>query len=351
MTKIIIKILKKAFLHLLFWVVVWFFFSSFFSVGSTNENFIFWFSTLLSIISIVSSYVFVYHLIPNFLIVKKQKLFLLYTFYASVFVVCAVLMTVVFGFVFFYNLEYQKMPGLTKNSGVILVCVLLIIVLASAFKILKHNFKSLEEKKTLENKFLQTKLQLKEQELQFLKMQIHPHFLFNTLNTLYGFALRKSDQAPEMILKLSTLLDYILYQVDKPLVHLQDEITHIEDYISLEKSRFQEGLEITFNKNIDIDVFEISPMLLLPFVENAFKHGTQINGVVEVAINLKVDENELNFTIENSSIKKETSKNGIGLENIQKRLEMLYNKHYFLEILQEDKMFKVNLKITRKNDE
>ena len=92
-------------------------------------------------------------------------------------------------------------------------------------------------------------------------------------------------------------------------------------------------------------------MLLLPFVENAFKHGTQINGVVEVIINLKVDENELNFTIENSSVKKESSKNGIGLENIQKRLEMLYQKHYFLEILQEDKMFKVNLKITRKNDE
>ncbi|WP_026776761.1 sensor histidine kinase [Polaribacter sp. Hel_I_88] len=351
MTKIIIKILKKAFLHLLFWVVVWFFFSSFFSVGSSNENFIFWFSTLLSLIAIVSSYVFVYHLIPNFLIVKKQKLFVLYTFYACVFIVCAVLMTVVFGFVFFYNLEYQKMPGLTKNSGVILVCVLLIIVLASAFKILKHNFKSLEEKKTLENKFLQTKLQLKEQELQFLKMQIHPHFLFNTLNTLYGFALKKSDQAPEMILKLSSLLDYILYQVDKPLVHLQDEITHIEDYISLEKSRFQEGLGITFNKNIDIEVFEISPMLLLPFVENAFKHGSQINGVVEVTINLKVDENELNFTIENSSIKKENSKKGIGLENIKKRLEMLYQKDYFLEILQEDNVFKVNLKITKKNDE
>lgn len=351
MHKNVFKILKKVFLHLLFWFAVWFFFYIFFSVGSKNENFIFWFSTLLSFISIVSSYAFIYHLIPNFLIVKKHKLFALYTFYACVFIVCAVLMTVVFGFVFFYNLEYQKMPGLTKNFGVILVCVLLIIVLVSAFKILKHNFKSLEEKKTLENKFLQTQLQLKEQELQFLKMQIHPHFLFNTLNTLYGFALKKSDQAPEMILRLSSLLDYILYQVDKPLVHLQDEISHIEDYISLEKLRFQEGLQINFNKNINVDTFEISPMLLLPFVENAFKHGTQIDGVVNVNINLKVDENEFCFMIENSSIKKENSKNGIGLENIQKRLEMLYQKKYFLEILHEDKMFKVNLKIPVKNDE
>jgi len=351
MNKFVLKILKKLPLHLVFWLVVWFFFSNFFSVGSENENFIFWFSTILSTIAIVSSYVFVYHLIPDFLIAKKQKQFILYTFYAGVFIVCAVLMTVVFGFVFFYNLEYQQMPALTKNSGVILVCVFLIIVLASAFKILKYNYKSLEEQKTLENKFLQTQLQLKEQELKFLKMQIHPHFLFNTLNTLYGFALKKSEKAPEMILKLSNLLDYILYQVDKPLVLLQDEVNHIEDYISLEKSRFQEGLHITFNKAVINDELEIAPMLLLPFVENAFKHGAQIDGVVKVNINLKVDENELNFTIENSAIKKEGAKKGIGLENIIKRLKMLYQEEHFLAILQEEKLFKVNLKIPIKNEE
>ena len=351
MNKAGIKNLKKAFLNLLFWIAVWFFFFSFFSVGSTNENFIFWFSTILSTISIVSSYVFVYYLIPDFLIAKKQKQFILYTFYASVFIVCAVLMTVVFGFVFFYNLEFQKMPALTKNSGVILVCVFLIIALASGFKILKHNYKSLDEKKTLENKFLQTQLQLKEQELKFLKMQIHPHFLFNTLNTLYGFTLKKSEKAPGMILKLSNLLDYILYQVDKPKVLLQDEINHIEDYISLEKSRFQDSLQVVFYKDLVDNQFETAPMLLLPFVENAFKHGTQIDGILKVNIHLNVDENELNFTIENSAIKKENSKNGIGLENIQKRLEMLYKNQYFLEILQEEKTFIVTLKIPIKNEE
>ncbi|WP_439132022.1 sensor histidine kinase [Polaribacter sp.] len=350
MTKIIIKILKKAFLHLLFWVVVWFFFSSFFSVGSTNKNFIFWFSTLLSIISIVSSYVFVYHLIPNFLIVKKHQLFALYTFYSVIFIVCAVLMTVVFGFVFFYNLEYQKMPGLTKNSGVILVCVLLIIVLASAFKILKHNFESLEENKTLENKFLQTQLQLKEQELQFLKMQIHPHFLFNTLNTLYGFALKKSDKAPEMILKLSGLLDYILYQVDKPLVFLQDEINHIKNYISLEKSRFQDTLKVDFFIETIHDNLQIPPMLLLPFVENAFKHGTPNNGILKVKINLMLAEKHLHLQVVNSAKIKETSKKGIGLQNIQKRLEMLYQNHSMLNIHQDEKLFTVTLKIPIKNE-
>lgn len=351
MRKLFLKILKKVSIHLVFWGIVWFFFFSFFSVGSKNENFIFWFSTILSAISIVSSYVFGYYLIPSFLITKKYKNFILYTFYASVFVICSVLMTVVFGFVFFYNLEFQQMPGLTKNWGVILVCVLLIIVLASAFKILKYNYKSLDEKKTLENKFLQTQLRLKEQELKFLKMQIHPHFLFNTLNTLYGFALRKSEKAPEMILKLSNLLDYILYQVDKPKVLLQDEINHIEDYISLEKLRFQESLQVIFDEKVMDHQFEIAPMLLLPFVENAFKHGNQIDGVLKVTIYVSVDENELNFTIENSAIKKEHSKNGIGLENSKKRLEMLYENQYFLEILQEEKLFKINLKIAIKNEE
>jgi sensor histidine kinase YesM len=350
MNTAVLKNLKKFPLHLLFWIVVWFFFSSFFSVGSKNENFIFWFSSILSTIAIASSYVFVFHLIPNFLIAKKHWQFMLYAFYAGIFIVCAVLMTVVFGFVFFYNLEFQQMPALTKNSGVILVCVLLIIVLTSAFKILKDTYKSLDEKKTLENKFLQTQLQLKEQELKFLKMQIHPHFLFNTLNTLYGFALKKSEKAPEMILKLSSLLDYILYQVDKPLVLLQDEIGHIEDYVSLEKFRFQERLQITFNKDLISEKLEIPPMLLLPFVENAFKHGTQIDGVLAVNINLKVDENELDVTIENTAKNNENSKKGIGLENIKKRLEMLHPKKHFLEISQEERVFKVNLKIPIKNE-
>jgi sensor histidine kinase YesM len=351
MYKFGLNILKRLPLHLLFWAVVWCFFFAFFSVGSKNENFIFWFSTILSAIAVAASYIFAYYLIPNFLIAKKQNQFVLYSFYAGVFIVCAVLMTVVFGFVFFYNLEFKQMPALTKNSGVILVCVLLIIALSSAFKILKHNYKSLDEKKTLENKFLQTQLQLKEQELKFLKMQIHPHFLFNTLNTLYGFALKKSDEAPEMILKLSNLLDYILYQVDKPLVRLQDEVQHIKNYISLEKLRFQEGLQINFNEDLIVEKIEIAPMLLLPFVENAFKHGIQVDGVVTVNISLKIDENELRFTIENSTTKKEHSKNGIGLDNIKKRLEMLYPNKHTLGILEEEKLFKVNLQIAIKDEE
>ena len=97
-------------------------------------------------------------------------------------------------------------------------------------------------------------------ELQLLQQQINPHFLFNTLNTLYGFALKKSENAPQMILKLSNLLDYLLYQTDKPSVTLKDEILHIEDYIALEKMRFNETLNVTLKTNSNPDTLIIPPM-------------------------------------------------------------------------------------------
>lgn len=336
---------KQIVIHLLFVLLVWLFFYFFFSVGSKNRDFVFWFSILLSLTTLMASYVFIYQLIPEFLINKRYKLFALYTIYALVFIVCAVLMIVVFGFVFFYNLEYQNMPALTKNSGVILVCVLFIVALASAFKILKSNYKSLEEKSAIEQKFLQTQLQLKEQELKFLKMQIHPHFLFNTLNTLYGFALKQSEKTPELILKLSNLLDYILYQVDKPKVFLKDEINHIQNYISLEKMRFQSGLEVDFLVNDYNDDTQIPPMLLLPFVENAFKHGFKKNGVLKVDMELKLENNFLNFSVTNSHKQNDNSKSGIGLKNIKKRLEMLFGDNSILSIQERTNEFSVILKI------
>ena len=346
----ILWLLKKTILHLLFWLIVYFFFYSFFSIGSANINFLLYFSITLSVIAISGSYVIGYKLIPEFLILEKYWKFSLYVAYLIIFIIFSVLVTVLFGFMFFFNLEYKHMPDLTKNTYVIFVCVILIIVLFTSFKILKHNYKSNEEKKNIENKFLATQLQLKEQELKFLKMQIHPHFLFNTLNTLYGFALKKSDEAPDMILKLSNLLDYILYQVEKPLVFLNDEVNHIDDYISLEKMRFQDSLLVNFDKEIHQENIQIAPMLLLPFVENSFKHGAQIDGILKVDIKLKTTHDSLFFEIKNSTKNNAASKKGIGLENIKKRLEMLYGKTYHLDISQTKNSFRVELKTPLKND-
>lgn len=345
MNKGFLHTVKHVILHMCFWFVVWFFFKMFFSVGSRNTQFVSWFSILLSIISIAASYVFVYDLIPNYLLVKKYRLFTLYTIYSAVFITCGVFMTMTLGFVFFFNLEFQKMPALTKSSSVILVCVVLIVVIASGIKILSHNYKSLEKNKSLENKVLQAQLQIKEQELKFLKMQIHPHFLFNSLNTIYGFALQKRNEAPNMILKLSNLLDYILYQVEKPMVALQDEINHLEDYISLEKMRFNDTLQIEIDSKVLNNKSQIAPMLLIPFVENSFKHGKIIEGKLNVKIDIVTTGNMLNFKIENSSIYRSNENTGIGLENIKKRLEMLYPNAYNLEIKENNSRFKIDLKI------
>jgi hypothetical protein len=205
--------------------------------------------------------------------------------------------------------------------------------------------KQSEQKKKLETKILATQLQLKEQELNYLKMQIHPHFLFNTLNTIYGFSLKKADETPEMILKLSNLLDYLLYQADKPFVLLTEEIQHIKDYIALEHLRFNNTLNVVFNHINTSESDKIAPMLLIPFVENSFKHGSLTNGVLHISIDLTSTLDKIIFSIENTSSANDTGSKGIGLENIKKRLDLLYNNNYDLNIQHTKGIFKVHLEL------
>ena len=287
----------------------------------------------------------IYHLIPNYLLKKKYRLFVLYIVYLLIVLLFVIEGTVLIGFTFYFNLDYQIMPNLTKSFPVMVVCVMLIVSLISGIKLIQHNYKSILKNEDLKNKILQTQLQLKKQELSMLKMQIHPHFLFNSLNTIYGFALKKADEAPEMILKLSNLLDYILYQIEKPTVSLENEINHLEDYISLEKLRFHDTLEVNLIKGDDISEMYIAPMLLIPFVENSFKHGAIIDGSLAIMIAVKRNSEMLFFEVENSVLEKTNDSTGIGLENIKKRLEMLYPNAYTLEINRTDKLFKVQLAI------
>ena len=162
---------------------------------------------------------------------------------------------------------------------------------------------------------------------------------------MYGFALKKADETPEMILKLSNLLDYLLYQIDKPFVLLTDEINYIKDYIELEKMRFNDTLYISFNYDNIPESIKIAPMLLLTFVENGFKHGRLKNGLLTIKIDLSCTTESIFFSIENSSSKNERTNKGIGLLNIKKRLDMLYNNQYHLKIEDIETVFKVNLEL------
>ncbi|PLW98176.1 MAG: histidine kinase [Marinilabiliales bacterium] len=239
------------------------------------------------------------------------------------------------------------MPPMSKNFVFVFILVLLVTGVFSFFFIIQNNFATAQANKELQNKILDTQLQLKNQELQYLKMQIHPHFLFNTLNTIYGLSLKSSQQTPDVILKLSNLLDYILYQVNKPAVSLAEELDHIMDYMELERIRFKDTLKISTSvKQVDPDLM-IAPMILIPFVENAFKHGKITDGFLHIEMKLSVNNGQMNFEISNTAGDPEESKNGgIGLQNIQKRLDMNYPENHLLNIRRLENRYIVNLSLS-----
>lgn len=241
------------------------------------------------------------------------------------------------------------MPPMSRNFVFVLILIYLVVGLVSFISVLNHNFKALSKNTTLENKILDAQLQIKAQELVYLKKQIHPHFLFNSLNTIYGFALKQSIQTPDIILKFSNLLDYILYQVQETQVPMAQEILHIEEYVSLEKIRFQDTLQVTIEKQEISEDILIPPMLFLPFVENAFKHGAIINGNLRINLSFKIEAETIKFSIFNTvkPILAKPKSPGIGLETIKKRLELLYPDTHNLTYGLVGEHYKVQLEIKR----
>jgi LytS/YehU family sensor histidine kinase len=244
-------------------------------------------------------------------------------------------------------MNYSQMPPLSRSLLSMMLLVYLVVLLVSSFTLLKQNYASIAKNRLLENKILEAQLKLKEQELNYLKLQVHPHFLFNTLNTLYGHALKKSEETPDMILKLSNLLDYLLYQADKPLVSLNSEIEHIKDYLALEKMRYRSSLSVDLDLPDNMGDISVAPMLFIPLVENSFKHGKLIIGKLSISIKLKVDEDSIRFTIKNSvkSFEDKIMQKGIGLSNLKKRLKLLYPENHSLSIHKNSNSFEVHLSL------
>lgn len=344
----VIQLMRTRFIaiHFLFWIVIWFFFVYFFSYNSDNTNYVTWFSSFLLPVTMITSYFVVYFLIPKYLLTKKYRLFTLYSVYTLIISTYLILVAIFSCFMFLSNLEMAKMPPMSRNYVFVLILVYLVVGFVSFLSLLNHNFKAISKNKELQNKILETQLQIKEQELYYLKKQIHPHFLFNTLNTIYGFALKRSKDTPEIILKLSNLLDYILYQVSKPKVSLKEEILHINEYIELEKIRFQDTLKVSFSSKIAKDKL-IAPMLLIPFIENSFKHGSLVNGFLNVKIAISMTDDKLEFDIKNTVLENDKGSDevGIGLENIRKRLNLLYPDQHELKIENRGNWFSVKLMI------
>jgi sensor histidine kinase YesM len=216
------------------------------------------------------------------------------------------------------------------------------LILSMTLKFLKEWYQDQQSKRELKQVQLQT-------ELMYLKAQINPHFLFNSLNNLYALTLMKSDLAPQIVLRLSDILRYVLYEASAGKVDIQKEIQHLHDFIMLEKLRL--GDRITVNLDLEEPQYNytIEPMLYLTLVENAFKHGAQ-SEISQGWVNIKgrTIKDGYALLVENSTAPKVSvnKAGGIGLSNLRKRLDLIYQGKYQLDIVQDDSQYSVSLILT-----
>jgi two-component system LytT family sensor kinase len=211
------------------------------------------------------------------------------------------------------------------------------------FGIVKHVY----DYRKLKEAAQQLRIEKQEAELNYLKSQTNPHFLFNTLNNIYSLARDKSDLAPESILRLSKILRFMLYETSGAYIAIEEELKIINDYISLEKLRYDDSLRVNFNYDVEDMKQALPPLLLIPLVENAFKHGvSETRNQPFVDIHLSVNKRMLTFVVKNSSeaSSEKNIKENIGLSNLRRQLQLLYTD-YSLDVQQKDTDFTATLKI------
>ena len=324
--------------HLLFWIVYWVLSSMQDVVFSSQFKENFNLPIVLGSVGVV--YFNYYYWIDQYLIKKKRYVFYTISILAII-VMNAWLITVILRN--FTNAEYYSS---WESTFTIAVDTTVLVAISIAIKFIiqwqeRNNYANQLEKKNLEN------------ELDMLKSQINPHFIFNTLNTIYFLLEQKEDErAKEALLKFSDTLSHQLYDYNKDWIDLGKEVEYLKNYIELQKLRHDEDL-LTLHLNLPkrVNGYQIAPMLLIPFVENAFKHGSNSSGY-EIAIQLEIENGELRFsTINTANPNKKIIKNGkkqaggIGLTNVRRRLDLLYPERHVLDLKDDGEKFKVNLKM------
>ncbi|MDO5969417.1 sensor histidine kinase [Flavivirga aquimarina] len=213
-----------------------------------------------------------------------------------------------------------------------------LIITGTALKIYSEWNKNERNKKEIEAQKSAT-------ELSFLKNQLNPHFLFNSLNSIYSLTTKKSNDAPEAVITLSELMRYMLYETNNDFVPLNKELEYIQNYLKLQRLRIANNENVTLNIHGTISNQKIRPLLLISFIENAFKYGTDFKGNTEVKIEIYINDNKLQFNCINliGDRKKDNDSSGIGLKNTKERLEFLYPNMHELVVEEEKDRFIVNL--------
>jgi len=329
---------------------IWFWLSYFaFSVirwGSYYEDYLYSFkSNLVTFsLSMILVYFNIYFLFPKFIVTKKYKKYIVF-FIITLCVFYIVRTELIYVLINENVWPESDLPQKAYSFNHIVVVFLTGIYDIGFVTTIKLTADWIYERKRVEN--LQ-KIQLKT-ELQFLKAQIQPHFFFNTLNNLYALTLEKSDKAPEVVLKLSEIMQYVLYDVKEPKISLLTAINYIQNYLDLERLRY--SVKITANTNIigSIEDVLVPPLIFLPFIENCFKHGAKNNDHFEINISFEnILDKWLIFIVDNSFENKEVFnkniKGGIGIQNVKRRLQLLYKDNFELKTSIVKQKFQVYLK-------
>lgn len=337
--------------HLLFWIGLVTIFISLASLnsGTITANVANYLALLP--VQIAAAYLLNYYQIPKQLLEKKYLSFFI-GFLLSIYVFAVIgRLSIIYIAEPFFREDFtqESLSEILSDSAYLFsvyfpsvyiyaLIMVLIRALQNRFKE-KHKIEVLQKEKA-------------ENELRFLKAQIQPHFLFNTLNNLYGLTLAKSDLAPEVVLKLSEILDFILHQGNKPKIEIKKELELLNAFIELESLRYGNKVKVTFNHKIEDENVNIAPLLLLPLVENAFKHGIHASSAaVEIKLDLKISNGVLNFETKNrkgldkapSALKQSSS--GIGISNLKRQLELNYPDRHTLLVLDEKEYFEVQLNL------
>lgn len=242
-----------------------------------------------------------------------------------------------------FNIFVKNSPYDIVNFFVFNIFTYFFILAAStAYRVVLDKMRTDKLMRERENEHLKT-------ELSFLRSQVSPHFMFNVLNNMVALARKRSDQLEPSLIKLSSLMRYMLYETDESKVPLEKEVDYLKSYIDLQQQRFGKNVQINFCvKNMDVN-HSIEPMLLIPFVENAFKHGTGMIENAQIDIELNIINDILNFSVRNKfnpdieEVKDKTS--GIGLTNVKRRLNLLYGTNHSLLLTKKDCWFVASLQL------
>ena len=326
--------------HVLFWLLM-FGVLVFTGLEQTNDlHFVLSNEIISMVFYAVLVYFNLFYLIPNYL---AKNVF----WYLCLVMLASALVTPIWIFVLYLKFTDQPLlqEKLVRDQLLLFFGSFMVTIISTILRVITDWWRYQREKQILMTQTIQT-------ELRFLKSQINPHFLFNTLNNLYALTLKKSDKAPEIVLKLSEIMRYMLYECNEKRVLLTKEIHYIHNYLDLERLRQPGAADIRFTTEGNISDQMVAPLLFVPFLENSFKHGLNhhMHGGGFVRLHLAVHGNDLEFFIENSKAEglprqEHPRSGGIGLANVRQRLEILYPGSYNLLIQDEPHRYSVTLQL------